>query len=259
MSMRALGLYLLSPLILSLLLLVVGGVFRAAGRGRIALSLAIAATALLWFCSTPWLADALLGRLESQYKALAPQDTPSADAIVVLGGAVAGAKLPERPTLLLGPASTRVWHAAALYRAKKAPWIVVAAGNRPEDASEQVEADAIGEMLEQLGVPPSAIVREGASRTTIENARNIQAILVRLHARRVLLVTSAVHMPRAMKTFVRIWGPAGPELIPAVTDVAGPDAPGSAWEMWLPSLGALLVVTKTMKEFAGSAVLAIIQ
>lgn len=258
MTFQSVGLYLLSPLSLALLMLLGAGVLRAAGRGRSALWLAVTATVLLWFCSTPWLAETLLVRLESQYPALAPQDTPSADAIVVLGGAVAGAKPPHRPTLMLGPSSTRVWHAAALYRAKKAPWVVVAAGNRSLQASEQVEADAISEMLVQLGVPPAAIVREGASRTTIENARNIRRMLDRLHARRVLLVTSAQHMPRAMKTFVKIWGPDGPQPIPAVTDVEGPDEPGPLLELWFPSLGSLLVVTKALKEFAGTVVLAII-
>src|SRR5439155_9010624 len=118
----------------------------------------------------PFVGDRLVSALEEQYPALAPEATPVADAIVILGGAVAGAKLPERPTLTLSASSTRVWHAAALYRAGKARWVVAAAGNRPEHASEQTEADAIAQMLVQLGVPRSAILLEGASRTTRENA-----------------------------------------------------------------------------------------
>jgi uncharacterized SAM-binding protein YcdF (DUF218 family) len=161
--------------------------------------------------------------------------------------------------LILGQASTRVWHAAALYRAGKARWIVVAAGNRPEHAAEQVEAEAITEMLVQLGVPRAAIVQDGSSRTTRENARNVRPLLERLGARRVLLVTSAMHMPRALQTFEKVWGPSGPQLIPAVTDVKGPAEPFTPVELWLPSLDALLSVTRSLKEFAGMAALAIIR
>ena len=175
---------------------------------------------MLWISSTPGVANLLVDYLEGQSFALAPEAAPKADAILVLGGAVAGAKPPTRPTIGLGPSSTRVLYAAALYRAGKAPWIVVAAGNRPEYAQEQVEADAIREFLLQLGVPSSAILMERGSQTTRQNAANVLPVLQKLGAKRVLLVTSGVHMPRALKTFVKIWAGHGPQLIPAVTDTA---------------------------------------
>lgn len=257
--MEGIALYFLSPLTVALFSWLMAGVLRAARAPRAALAWSVAGFMVLWIGSTPWLADAMSAELEGRYAALTPQATPAADAILVLGGAVAGAKPPERPTLVLGSASTRVWHAAALYKAGKAKWIVVAAGNRPAQALEQTEADAIAEMLMQLGVPRAAIVEERRSRTTRENALNALPILQKLGARRVLLVTSALHMPRAMKTFVSVWNSSGPQLIPAVTDVRGAPLRLSPVELWLPSLDALLVVTKGLKEFAGMAVLAIIQ
>jgi uncharacterized SAM-binding protein YcdF (DUF218 family) len=257
--MAGIVLYLLSPLTMALLLGLAAGLCRLAGRSRAALALTCAAFAILWVCATPAVAEALLANLESRQPALAPQDTPAADAIVVLGGAVGGARPPERPTLVLGSASTRVWYAAALFRAGKARWVVVAAGNRPEHAMEQVEADAITEVLVQLGVPRSAIRQERESRTTVENARNVRAILERLGARRVLLVTSAQHMPRALRTFATTWGPGGPQLIPAATDFRGPIDSLGPWEPWLPSLESALSVNKSLKEFAGMAALAIIR
>lgn len=252
------ALYFLSPLSSALLLWIAAGLCAAFARRRAAWVLAVAAFVLLWVGSTPWVADTLVADLESRYPALTAQATPAADAIIVLGGAVAGAKPPERPTLGLGQASSRVWHAAALYRAGKARWVIVAAGNRAQYANEQVEAAAIREMLLVLGVPPGAIVEEGISRTTRENARNALPIVQRLGARRVLLVTSATHMPRALQTFERSWGTNGIQLIPAVTDVKGHPDRLAAWELWLPSLDALLSVTRCLKEFAGMAALAII-
>jgi uncharacterized SAM-binding protein YcdF (DUF218 family) len=256
---EALALYFLSPLSASLFLWLASGICWMLARRRVAVALASTGFVLLWLCSMPWLADRLVTNLESRYPALAPQATAAADGMIVLGGAVAGAKPPQRPTITLGPASSRVWHAAALYRSGKARWVVVAAGNRPERAAEQVEAAAIREMLVQLGVPASAILEEGTSRTTRENARNALTIVQRLGARRVLLVTSATHMPRAMQTFEKVWGPSAPELIPAVTDVKGTQDRLSPLELWLPSLDALLSVTRCLKEFAGMAQLAIIR
>jgi uncharacterized SAM-binding protein YcdF (DUF218 family) len=203
-------------------------------------------------------ADALASSLESRYPAVAPEATPAADAIVVLGGALVGARPPARPTFMLVPSSSRVVHAAALYRAGKAKWVVIAAGNRPDHQHDQVEADAIAEFLVQLGVPAAAIRKEGASRTTRENAANVLPLLQSLNARRVLLVTSAAHMPRAVKTFTKMWGHANIELIPAVTDVRVLPGGEQSVKVWLPSPDSLLSVTKSLKEFAGMAALAII-
>jgi uncharacterized SAM-binding protein YcdF (DUF218 family) len=250
--------YWMSPFTLALAAWLLSIVCLVLARRRLALALSVAGFAGLWLCSMPLVAHALATSLESRYPALAAEASPSADAIVVLGGALAGAQPPARPAFVLGQSSTRIVHAAALYRAGKAKWIVVAAGNRPEYERDQVEADAIAEFLIQLGVPASAIRKEGASRTTRENAANTLPILQALGARRVLLVTSALHMPRAVKTFTKMWGHANIELIPAVTDVRVVPAGGQGLKMWLPSPDSLLSVTKSLKEFAGLAALAII-
>ena len=110
----------------------------------------------------------------------------------------------------------------------------------------------------QLGVPNSAIRLERDSRTTRENAAHVKPILQALGAHRVLLVTSAMHMPRALKTFEKMWGRTNIQLVPTVTDVRVIPRDEASLKMWLPSLEGLLSVTKTLKEFAGLAAIAII-
>ncbi len=251
------GGYLLSPLTLALGLWLAAGLCYALRRRSLAVGLASIAFVGLWVASTPLLAQALLGNLQSRYPAMAAQSAPSADAIVVLGGALAGAYPPQRPTYTLGPSANRVWFAAELYRAGKAKWVVVAAGNQPDDEGVQVEAEAIAEMLGLIGVPKTAIRLEGSSRTTWENAANVRKVLENLRVRRVLLVTSAQHMPRAVKTFAKVWGPdASVQIVPMSTDVIVLGH-GTDPKMWLPSLGALQSVSKAIKEFAGLAALGI--
>jgi uncharacterized SAM-binding protein YcdF (DUF218 family) len=156
----------------------------------------------------------------------------------------------------LGPSAGRVWHAAALHRAGKAKWIFVAAGNQPGSGEQQVEADAVAEMLVTLGVPREAIHLERESRNTRENAANVKKLVEAAGAKRVLLVTSAQHMPRALQTFARVWGATHIEIVPSVTDVAIFD-PYNTLDAWLPSAGGLANVTRAIKEYAGTLAVAI--
>jgi len=71
-----------------------------------------------------------------------------------------------------------------------------------------------------------------------------------LGAKRVLLVTSAVHMPRAIKTFRQAWSGSGVDLMPATTDTE-PETPRFLLKMWIPDASALAFVTRLIKEYAG--------
>lgn len=123
--------YWVSPFTLALEMWFAATVALWFSRRRLALALSTIGLAGLWVASMPIVADGVTRILESRYPALTPEATPAGDAIVILGGAVAGAQPPERPTFVLGASSTRVVHAAALYRAGKAKWIIVTGGNRP--------------------------------------------------------------------------------------------------------------------------------
>jgi uncharacterized SAM-binding protein YcdF (DUF218 family) len=253
--------YLLSPLTWAMALWLGAGAFALAGRRRAGLVLACLAFSGLWVASMPLVAVGLTGALERQYPAMAPEAAPVVDAIVVLGGSVTVASPPERPTFGLTSSSGRVWQAAALYRAGKAKWIVIAAGGEPHLRDEEREAQAIAQMLTQLGVPRSALVLEPQSRTTRENAANTLRLLQARGARRVLLVTSAQHMPRAMQTFVKVWALGGTNpltLLPYPTDKVVLASGHISLNSLLPAVGGLENVTRALKEYAGMVALAMI-
>ncbi len=244
-----------SPLALALVLAILAWMLRRR-RVRWALTLAVLAFVVLWVGSLPAVAYLAASPLESRYPSRSIQDAPVADAILVLGGALVPAHPPRRPNLAMGSSSDRIWQAAALYRAGKAPWVIVSAGNLHPREGLQVEADAIAQMLTVLGVPPERTLLEGRSRNTRENAVLVRGLVEQVGARRVILVTSAMHMPRAMQTFRKQWPDSPVELIPFPADAPGEPELKSVW-MWIPSAGGLKVVSKSMKEYAGMLALAI--
>jgi uncharacterized SAM-binding protein YcdF (DUF218 family) len=185
---------------------------RHAGLAR---GLTLAALAWLWLWSMPWVSEALRANLEQRYPMHAAADLPQADAIVLLGGGIEPAAPPRRLDVDVNSAGDRMIYAARLYHAGKAPLIIVSGGRLPWTPGTQTEADAMAALLSRLGVPDSAVLREGRSRTTRENARYTQELLAAHGIHRVLLLTSALHMPRAMQNFET----PGVEFIAAPTDV----------------------------------------
>jgi uncharacterized SAM-binding protein YcdF (DUF218 family) len=237
---------LLYPLSAALLLLLVAALLHRR-RPRLAATLGALALAWLWLWSTPWVAERAAGALERAHPPVAVAALPQADAIVLLGGLLeplpAGAPLPGD----LNGSADRAWFAARLWQAGKAPVLVCTGGLAPLSRAAGPECPAVAALLADLGVPAEAIRIESASRTTRENAQAVRALLP--GAQRLLLVTSARHMPRALLAFRQL----GLEPVPAPTDhAAQPGRPFAASALW-PSAGALALSTAVWHEWLGRA------
>jgi uncharacterized SAM-binding protein YcdF (DUF218 family) len=186
---------LVMPISAALGLMALALLLLALGRRRGAAAALLAAFAGLWLAALPPVAERLAWALESAHPATPLADLAPADAILLLGGATRPA-LPPREFPELNEASDRMFYAARLFHAGKAPFVLVSGGG----AAEQTEAGNLAFVLEALGVPADAIVREEESRNTYENCVEARRILDARGARDVLLVTSALHMPRAFAT-----------------------------------------------------------
>jgi uncharacterized SAM-binding protein YcdF (DUF218 family) len=233
------------PLSAALGLLALALLALALGRRRSA-ALALGAAFLgLWLASMPALAERLAAALERAHPATPLAELAPADAILLLGGATRPA-LPPREQVELNESADRIVHAARLFRAGKAPVIIVSSGRMPWQSGLPPEADAIAALLEELGVPAGAIVRETESANTYENCVNSKRLLDARGAREVLLVTSALHMRRAFAT----CRTAGLTLRAAPTDywVAGDEA---ATRDVIPDAEALLLTHLALRERLG--------
>ena len=100
-------------------------------------------------------------------------------------------------------------------------------------------------LLHDLGVPDAAMLLEGNSRTTQENARFTTDLLRQRGIDHILLVTSAMHMRRAVAHFEAV----GLRVVPAVTDFEANQVSGVLG--WLPDAGALDKSGRGLKELVG--------
>lgn len=121
-------------------------------------------------------------------------DPQRLDPIVVLGCRV---RL-ERGALV-GELGRRVAAASRVDRARAGASLVVVSGGRSWGGV--VEADAMADELESLGVARSRIVRDRLSMSTSENARYAGALLRELGHDSLTIVTSPAHGARAQWHF----------------------------------------------------------
>ena len=155
--------------------------------------------------------DALIRSLEDQAREAERQAPACCNvAIVVLGGGISLAHPPEQPLPdLTGPPTT--------------------------------EAEAMWVFLLDLGMPAEAIVDEPEAPNTVENIRNVHAMV---GDGRVALVTSAYHMPRALQ----IAAQAKLNVGAFPTDYQATPSVRLPWDNWLPSVDGLGSSIMAIKE-----------
>ena len=235
--------FLIAPLGTALLAWAVAGVLSLKGHKRLARVLGLWAFVWLWCWSTPLASHWVRGQLEAQYPPLPLAGVPTAQAVVVLGGAM---EPPDgmRPWPNLGQGADRVWHASRLFLAGKAPVVLLSGGSDLTEVA-QPEALAMRQFMLDLGVPAAALLTEELSRNTRQNAEMSAKLLRERGIQKVLLVTSALHMRRAVKLFEQ----QGLEVHAVATDHEVGSRNGRL--PWLPDANSLDGSARAIKEFVG--------
>lgn len=234
------------PLGLVVILGLLGVVFGAFGWRKLARTFKFSSVLILLLASNPMIARSLVASLEQQYPQQPVEAMEKHDAILVLGG---GLRIPLPPAqqVQIGSGSDRYWHAVQLFRAGLAEKIIISGGNVFNQVGYQGEAYYAADLLQQWGVPGSAIVIETTSRNTRQNFRNTANYLHEREINSVLLVTSAVHMPRAYQLFRLLPG----KVTPAAADVLVREYYKPAIFDWIPSASALSLSSVAAHEYYG--------
>ncbi len=233
------------PLGLALQLLVLCMVLWSRHR-RFAKTAGVTAFVILWVFSLPRVSHALIASLEQRYPSVGAADAPCADAIVLLGG---GLQLPYPPRtdVQLGPGADRLLATVRLWKAGKAPVVLLSTGGGIDSVLS--ETDQSARLLNEWGIPEDVLVYERTSTNTDENAQETALILQQNEINTVLLVTSASHMTRAMALF-RAEGIAA---LPFPADHWVVDRSGFDLREWIPDAINLSGSSRALREYLGMA------
>lgn len=236
----------ISPLGTGLLAWLLASLFLQYGVRRLGVMTSIFGIGWLLLWSMPFASSRLADALEQHYPPVLLESIPKGQAIVVLGGGVTSSGLPSDSTqpFNLGDAADRVLLGSRLYHLGKAPIVVFSGGG----LAGQAEANAMAMFAGDLGVPASAVLLEGKSRNTRENASFTADLLLEEGVSSILLVTSAFHMKRALRHFEA----QGFEVVAVATDYNAPML--DALYCCIPDTRALDFSGKAFKEIVAGIV-----
>ncbi len=175
-------------------------------------------------------------------------DAPPAPLAIVLLGAGARTvhgRSGKIGVLTLGGAS-RVLEAARVFAVLGRPWIVSSGG--PPDGYDMIpESETMRAALVQLGVPSERILLESGSRVTHDEAVLSAAMLRGLGIRSVVVVTSDLHMRRALASFRHEGLDARPAIARDPLDAQAPRL------SWLPTPQGVAYAQEVVHEYVGLA------
>jgi uncharacterized SAM-binding protein YcdF (DUF218 family) len=192
-----------APLTWALLLCAAAAILALRGRrgsSRAAAGCLLVALLLLSAFSTEAVANALFRSLErGAVSSFDPRVTY--DAVLLLGGLLDAEASESSGMPDYTDAVERLLRTYELLRAGHARNVLISGGATDPRVREAVEARVLARQLEAWGIEPSHIVVEDRSRNTRENALAAAALVRQRGWKKLLLVTSAYHLPRAEGCF----------------------------------------------------------
>lgn len=231
-----------SPLALALLISIAGAFVRLFRMRRISAVLWLTAASLVYLSAIAPVANALLGPLEGRYPPLADiQNLPPVRYIVVLGSSYGPHDGIPITAALDASALARIAEGVRLMRRVHGARLILSGG-----PSESQAASAIGyaKFAVDFGIDPDAIVKLDKSLDTEEEAGSVAALI---GAAPFIMVTSAYHMPRA----VRLMQLAGAHPIPAPTGQLVSRQATYGARGWIPDSASLRKTECALHEYMG--------
>jgi uncharacterized SAM-binding protein YcdF (DUF218 family) len=134
--------------------------------------------------------------------------------LIVLGGSVHQPITAARSQLSLGESAERLTEGLALHRQYPDVPIIFSGGSGRLTPQQFSEAEIAGQFFMTHGVIPEQLILEDQSRNTLENALMTRELVEPQPDQVYLLITSAMHLPRAQAAF----SDAGWQVVPYPVD-----------------------------------------
>jgi uncharacterized SAM-binding protein YcdF (DUF218 family) len=245
MLLIKLALFLLRPFLWIVFLFVYTLLTKNEKRKKIAFRTGVG---LLLFFTNPAISTWALQAYEAEPVKLAPSQ--SFQTGILPGGLVSYSEKDKRG--YFNNVSDRFIQTALLYKRGQIKNIIVAAGSSHMTGDAYSEASFIKKNLIEIGIPAENIFTDTTSRNTVQNAARAKQLAdsARLSGP-YLLITSAMHIPRAMKMFRKAGLPVEPYPCEFLSRGSGSDF---LEDYILPTAGAFGRWENLLKEIASTVV-----
>ena len=225
-----------SPLMLVIGLIVLGVIFNLRKFSLIGIIILI-------LSSLPIISNKFIAYLEKDYQPIEIADVENVDAIVVLSGMIRVIGDEENLKYEFTDSVDRFFAGLDLFNNNKSPILILTRGKMPWSIG-IAEGEYLKELAIKYGVSEENIILTDEVQNTDQEAKAIKEILT--EDAKIILVTSAFHMPRAEKVFKA----ANINLIPYPVDFQNSKSKTTMMD-FIPSAGSLFDTSHFVREMIG--------
>lgn len=172
---------------------------RKQPRLKIGWYLLLSGACILYFLSLAPVSNTLVYSLESQYKSLPEENVADVDIVVILGGGVYLSNEFHKSPEASGVTYSRLFNGVEIFKQSRARILVLSGAGGGKN--NETEAEVMKKLALMLGVPEDKIITEPTSQNTMEQAIELAKLFPPKENKRIGIVTSALHMPRAVQAF----------------------------------------------------------
>lgn len=226
-----------SPLILIIILIIWGLIFESKKISYFGIIILIT-------CSMPIISQNFIIYLESDYELKKPSDVKSANAVVVLSGMLRTIKTKHGLSYEWGEGVDRIFAGIKLFQLNKAPTLILTRGKLPWSIG-LPEGEYLRNVAIKFGVPRENILLTENVENTDQEAKAIKKLFL-IDNPEIILITSAYHMPRALKVFEA----ASIKVIPFPVDFRH-EAKKITFMEFIPSAKSLQITSSFVREMIG--------
>lgn len=225
-----------SPLMLVIGLIIIGIIFNLR-------KFSLIGVIVLILSSLPIISNKFIAYLEKDYQPIEISEIENVDAIVVLSGMIRVIGDEENLKYEFTDSVDRFFAGLDLFNNNKSPILILTRGKMPWSLG-IAEGEYLKELAIKYGVSEENIILTDEVQNTDQEAKAIKEILT--EDAKIILVTSAFHMPRAEKVFKA----ANINLIPYPVDFQNSKSKTTMMD-FIPSAGSLFDTSHFVREMIG--------
>lgn len=192
-----------TPIVWVLIFLVFGLILTGKLRRKPGLGIGwyflVFATCILYLLSIKPVSNILVYSLECQYQPPSLEVLEEVDIMVVLGGGVMSSGGFRRYPEASGTTYFRIFNGVKVFQQSGAKVLVLSGAG--EQRNGETSAEVVKDIAIALGISEDKIITEGKSHNTMDHAIELAKLFPPEERMRIGVVTSALHIPRAVQAF----------------------------------------------------------